>query len=130
MSQVINTRLGRMKDALSENTPDALQLKGLWQDLLVCIDAPTDDGVDQWIKLSSSGIVTSAINLLMTAIDRDSTGVSGVYAVELANRCAMYAWDALPYLMRPVTAPCRYFSRTIPRRGLSPFQHGGISSGI
>ncbi|KAG9037795.1 hypothetical protein FRB95_004081 [Tulasnella sp. JGI-2019a] len=97
MSQVINTRLGRMKDALSENTPDALQLKGLWQDLLVCIDAPTDDGVDQWIKLSSSGIVTSAINLLMTAVDRDST-LSGVYAAELANRCSACALQALPYL--------------------------------
>ncbi|KAG8992064.1 hypothetical protein FRB93_002495 [Tulasnella sp. JGI-2019a] len=130
MSQIINTRLGRVKDALKKNTPDVFQLSGLWQDLLVCIDGPTDDVVDQWMRLSSSDLVTSVPDLLMTAIDGDATGVSGVYAVELANRCAMYAWDALPYLMRPVTAPCRYFSRTIPRRGLSPFQHGGISSGI
>ncbi|KAG9037793.1 hypothetical protein FRB95_004079 [Tulasnella sp. JGI-2019a] len=89
MSQIINTRLGRVKDALKKNTPDVFQLSGLWQDLLVCIDGPTDDVVDQWMRLSSSDLVTSVPDLLMTAIDGDATGVSGVYAVELANRCAI-----------------------------------------
>ncbi|KAG8982383.1 hypothetical protein FRB93_008139 [Tulasnella sp. JGI-2019a] len=92
MSQKINLHFARVRDAVTKGSPsDLMRLKTVWGDLLACVQPIALGGSDviyQWQLMVASDAIPEATQILIKAIDRDTSGQSSVLAVVFLNLCA------------------------------------------